>query len=153
MSFHVIFCYYIKFYFYCNGLRKLAKPAKGWILFAKMWTWYAKGLICSAKYCNKSICFARKNANGSHLATTFATSCNWLRTITSDQTMCTIIRRFLFELVGISLDRNYREAINLLFVLPGLCLNILKTEKILQFWDKKFSTWVARYSQCKKLRS
>ena len=43
----------------------------------------------------------------------------------------TIIRRFLFELVGMmSLDRN-REVINLLFVLPILFyLNILKTEKI-----------------------
>ena len=49
----------------------------------------------------------------------------------------TIIRRFLFELVGISLDRNYREVINLSFVLPVLCLNILKTEEISQFWDKK----------------
>ena len=48
----------------------------------------------------------------------------------------TIIRRFLFELVGISLDRNYREVINLSFVLPVLCLNILKTEEISQFWDK-----------------
>ena len=38
----------------------------------------------------------------------------------------------------ISLDRNYREVINLLFVLPGLYLNILMIEKILQFWDK---TW------------
>ena len=41
-----------------------------------------------------------------------------------------IIRRFLFELVGvISLDGNYREVINLLFALPGLYLNILKTEE------------------------
>ena len=37
----------------------------------------------------------------------------------------------------ISLDRNYREVINLLFVLSELYLNILKTEEILQFWDKK----------------
>ena len=44
----------------------------------------------------------------------------------------TIIRRFLLELVGtISLDRNYREVINLSFVLPILFhLNILKTEEI-----------------------
>ena len=42
----------------------------------------------------------------------------------------TTTRRFLFELVGtISLDRNYREVINLLFVLAELYLNILKTEK------------------------
>ena len=32
--------------------------------------------------------------------------------------------------------RNYWEVINLLFILPGLYLNILKTEKILQFWAK-----------------
>ena len=58
-----------------------------------------------------------------------------LRTVTSDQTKYTIIRRFLFELISvISLDRNYyKEVINLLFVLPGLYLNILKTEKI--SWD------------------
>ena len=64
-----------------------------------------------------------------------------LRTITSDQTVYnTIIRRFLFQLVGmIPLDRNY-QVIDLLFVLLGsfgLYLNIFKTEKILQFWDKK----------------
>ena len=48
---------------------------------------------------------------------------DWLRTITSDQTIYTIIRRFLSELVDtISLDRNYWEAINLLFVLPILFL-------------------------------
>ena len=46
-----------------------------------------------------------------------------------------------------SLNRNYSEIINLLFVLPfGLYLNILKTEEILQFWGKKFSTCVARLS-------
>ena len=45
---------------------------------------------------------------------------------------CTIIRRFLFELVGmISLDRYYWEVMNL-FVLPGLYFNILKTERMLQ---------------------
>ena len=54
----------------------------------------------------------------------------------------TIIRRSLFELVG-TIDRNYREVTDLLFVLPGLHLNILKTEEILQFWDKKSSTCVA----------
>ena len=48
----------------------------------------------------------------------------------------TIIRRFLFELVGmISLDRNDWEVINLSFVL--FYSNVLKTEKILQFWNKK----------------
>ena len=48
------------------------------------------------------------------------------------------IRRFLFELVGMmSLNRIYWE-VNLLFVLPILFyLNILKTEKILQFWSKE----------------
>ena len=52
---------------------------------------------------------------------------------------------FPFELVGaISLDRNYCEVTNLLFVSPELYLNILKTEKILQCWDKKFSTCVGR---------
>ena len=59
----------------------------------------------------------------------------------------TIIRRFLFELVGItSLDKNYLlPVVNLLFALPILFyLNIVKTEKILQFWNKKFSTSVAQ---------
>ena len=57
---------------------------------------------------------------------------------------------FSSELVDmISLDRNYCDVINLLFVLPGLYLNILKTEKILQFWDKKFSTSFQR----KRLKS
>ena len=44
-----------------------------------------------------------------------------------------IICRFLFlpELVDtISLDRNYREVVNLLFALPGLYLNIVILEKI-----------------------
>ena len=42
------------------------------------------------------------------------------------------IRRFLFELVGmLSLDRNYWEVRNLLY------LNIVETEKILQFYEKK----------------
>ena len=58
---------------------------------------------------------------------------------------CTVTRRFLFQLVGMmSLSRNYCEVINLLFGLPGLYLSILKTEEILQFWDRKFSTCVAR---------
>ena len=54
----------------------------------------------------------------------------------------TIIRRFLFGMI--SLDRNYRDVINLLlFVLPILFyLNVFKTEKILQFWDKIFPTYV-----------
>ena len=34
-------------------------------------------------------------------------------------------------------DRNYREVTNLLFILPGLDLNILKTEKISQSWGHK----------------
>ena len=53
---------------------------------------------------------------------------------------CTIIRRFLSELVGMTslpLDRNYWQAISLLFVSPGLYLNIPKTEKMLQFWGEK----------------
>ena len=44
----------------------------------------------------------------------------------------TIIRRFLFELVGTtSLDRNYRQVINLLLVLYLFCLylTIVETEK------------------------
>ena len=44
----------------------------------------------------------------------------------------------------ISLDRNYWKVTNFLFVLPGLYLNILETGETLQFWDKKFSTCVAR---------
>ena len=56
----------------------------------------------------------------------------------------TTIRRFPFELIGISLDRNYQEVMNLLFVSPGLYLNIyliyLNTysEEILQFWETKY---------------
>ena len=53
-----------------------------------------------------------------------------------------IIRRFLFllNLVGvISLDRNYQVVINLSFVLPGLHLNILKTEKMVAIWGTKSS--------------
>ena len=48
---------------------------------------------------------------------------------------------FSFVLVSaISLDRNYREVINLSFVLPGLHLNTLKIEEILQYWDKKLTS-------------
>ena len=60
------------------------------------------------------------------------------RTITSDR----IIHKnsslsFPFQLVDtISLDRNYSEVINVSFVLPGLHLNILKTERMLQFGMK-----------------
>ena len=43
------------------------------------------------------------------------------------------------------LDRNDWKIVNLSFVLPGLYLNILITVEILQFWDKKFSTCVARH--------
>ena len=73
-----------------------------------------------------------------------STTCagNWLRTVTSDRNPYTTIRRFFFffcfKLVGmISLDRNNWGVINLLFVLPGLYLNILKTEEILQFLGQK----------------
>ena len=61
---------------------------------------------------------------------------NWLRTITSDQIVYDKFRRFLFELVGMtSLDRNYWEIINEFVI--SFAWVILKTEKILQFWDKK----------------
>ena len=57
-----------------------------------------------------------------------------LRTITSDRTVYTIIRRFLFafEHVGTtSLDRNYREAVNFKIIwFAFICtipLNILET--------------------------
>ena len=51
----------------------------------------------------------------------------------------------------ISIEIIYQEAINLLFGLPfRLYLNILtKTKKILQFWDEKFSTCVARHSSAR----
>ena len=67
----------------------------------------------------------------------------------------TIIRRFLFKLVGtVSLDRNYREVINLLFVLPiSFYSNILKTGEILQFLGrKKFSTCLTLSFQRKRLK-
>ena len=38
-----------------------------------------------------------------------------------------------------SLDRNDQGLINLSFTLPGFRLNILKTEKALQFWATKNS--------------
>ena len=53
----------------------------------------------------------------------------------------------------VSLDRNYRDVINLLFVLPGLYLNILKIERMLQFWDEKFSTCVAHAVKPKNRRN
>ena len=47
-------------------------------------------------------------------------------------------RRFFFELVGtISPNRNSGKVI----YFPYFDLNILRTEKILRSWDKKFSTW------------
>ena len=64
----------------------------------------------------------------------------------------TIIRRFLFRLVGISLNRNYLSESNkfiIWFAFFRLYLNILKTKKILQFSDKKFSTCVARDSSAR----
>ena len=43
-----------------------------------------------------------------------------------------------FELIGtMSLDKNDRTVTNLLFASPGLYSNLLKTEEILQLWDKK----------------
>ena len=46
---------------------------------------------------------------------------------------------------SLELDRNYWEVINLLFVLAILFyLNVLETERILQFWNEKFSTCVTR---------
>ena len=61
---------------------------------------------------------------------------NRLRTITSDRIVynCFVAFFSFWTRVGtISLDRNYWEVINLLFPLPGLYLNILRTEKTLQF--------------------
>ena len=55
----------------------------------------------------------------------------------------TIIRRFPFQLVGtISLDRNYHyyiysNKLTIIYVLSGLYLNALKTEKILQFLGRE----------------
>ena len=51
----------------------------------------------------------------------------------------------------ISIEIIYQEVINLLFGLPfRLYLNILKTKKILQFWDKKFSTHIIPAQEVKK---
>ena len=41
---------------------------------------------------------------------------------------------------------------NLLFVLPGLYLNILKTEEILQFWNLKFLTCVEHVIPTQKVK-
>ena len=62
---------------------------------------------------------------------------NWLRTITSDRTVYTIIRRFLFELVGtipLPTDRNYWEVINFI-----LCFAWITHKSIAKFLDKKNS--------------
>ena len=83
---------------------------------------------------------------------------DWLRTITSDRTVhnnsSLSYRTRRYDIIWISMDRNYREVINLLFASPILFyLNILKTGKILQHWDKtrKCSTCVARHSKRKWL--
>ena len=47
------------------------------------------------------------------------------------------------------LDRNYWKVINLSFVLSGLYLNIYLRRKILQLWDKKFWTCLARHSSAR----
>ena len=96
--------------------------------------------------------------------TLYLTTCtgNWLWTITSDWTA--IIGRFLFELVGMmSVDRNYREVINLFFVLPVIILKYiyiyiyiyiyLKLIKYCNFGRKKFSTCVARHSSALEFKS
>ena len=61
---------------------------------------------------------------------------SWLRTITSDRTVHdnSSFSFWTRRCHMISLDGNYWEVINLLFVLPGLYLYTLKTEEILQFW-------------------
>ena len=68
---------------------------------------------------------------------------NWLRTVTSDRTAYN--NSSLPFWTRYHWIENYWEAINLLLVSSGLYLNILETEGISQFWDKKFSTCVARY--------
>ena len=55
---------------------------------------------------------------------------NWLRTITSDRT---VHNKFVAFFLNSSVW--WIEVISFLFVLPALYLNMLKTEKILQFWD------------------
>ena len=42
---------------------------------------------------------------------------------------------------------------NLLFVLPGLYLNVLETGGMLQLWDEEFSTCVARHSSARGWKS
>ena len=93
--------------------------------------------------------FRSERRNGTACFVDHLRLANWLRTVTSDQTVYTIIRRFLFLLnrsIRYHWIRNYWKVINLLFVLPRLYLNILRTEKMLQFRDKKFSTYLERYS-------
>ena len=71
-----------------------------------------------------------------------------LRTITSDRTLYSKFVAFLFRTRRYW---NYREAMNLLFALPGLYSNIPKTEEILQFRDKKFPMCVATSFERKRL--
>ena len=62
-----------------------------------------------------------------------------LRTVTSDRTVYNNLPLFIFsfDVVGmLSPDRNYRLVINLFFVLSGLYLDVLKTEKMLQFYKR-----------------
>ena len=80
---------------------------------------------------------------------------NWSRTITSDQTVYNNLSlSFSFELVGTtSLYRNYWEVINLLFALPiSLYLDILKTQKILQFLGQNILDVIGTSFQHKRLR-
>ena len=69
----------------------------------------------------------------------------WLvaRTITSDRTVHdNSSPSFSFELVGtISLDRNYKKNQFISFVLPWLRLDVLETEKMLQFGRKNSRHW------------
>ena len=55
--------------------------------------------------------------------------------------------------LSVLLDRNYREVINLLFVLPVLYLDILKTEEILQFLGQKILDMRGTSFQRKRLNS
>ena len=66
-----------------------------------------------------------------------------LRTITSDQTVYTVIRRFLFstgrhDIAGQKRSRGNKFIVRFAYFVSHQ--NILKTEKMLQFWDKRFST-------------
>ena len=101
------------------------------ISYIYMFVYYSTHL-CNFKFLTNILNFPRKSIKRDFILITRAG--NWLRTITSDQTPYTIIRRFLFELVGvISLDRHYWEVINLLFVLPILFyLSTLKNITILE---------------------